>query len=164
MPPTRSLIAAALALGAVVAPVTPSAQAAGSGPVLLAQAASPATTPPTAPLTRRPEEMQADPMLAYDIDKNGTLSLAEIKSAAAARFDELNPDQDDSLDEREAAPVLQGVTFRQADGDGDGKISKAEYLAYVERTFLLANPDKDGTLDRAELGSEAGQALVRLLR
>ncbi len=103
-------------------------------------------------------------MRAYDIDKNGTLSLAEVKSAAAARFDELNPDQDDTLDEREAAPVLQGAVFRQADGDGDGKVSKAEYLAYVERTFLLANPDKDGTLDRAELDSQAGQALMRLLR
>lgn len=30
--------------------------------------------------------------------------------------------------------------------------------------FLLANPDKDGTLDRAELNSEAGRALMRLLR
>ncbi len=103
-------------------------------------------------------------MRAFDIDKDGTLDLAEVKSAAAARFDELNPDQDDSLDEREAAPVLQGEAFRQADGNGDGKVSKAEYLAYVERTFLLANPDKDGTLDRAELNGEAGRALMRLLR
>ena len=114
--------------------------------------------------TRRPEELRADPMRAFDIDKDGTLDLAEVKSAAAARFDELNPDQDDSLDEREAAPVLQGQAFRQADGNGDGKVTKAEYLAYVERMFLLANPDKDGTLDRAELASPAGQALLRLLR
>lgn len=164
MPPTRSLIAAALALGAVVAPLTFPAQAAGSGPVLLAQGAAPPAASSNAPLTRRPEELQADPMRAFDIDKDGTLDLAEVKSAAAARFDELNPDQDDSLDEREAAPVLQGEAFRQADGNGDGKVSKAEYLAYVERMFLLANPDKDGTLDRAELNSEAGRALMRLLR
>lgn len=129
-------------------------------------AALPQPAPAQAPdlPARRPEEAQADPMLAFDIDKNGVLSLAEVKSAAAARFDELNPDQDDSLDEKEAAPALKDQAFRQADGNGDGKISKAEYLAYVERMFLLANPDKDGTLDRAELGGDAGQALMRLLR
>lgn len=151
---TWTLLAAAAVLGGLAVP--PSGRA-DPGPVLMAQAASP-------PLTRRPEEMQADPLRAYDIDKDGTLDLAEVKSAAAARFDELNPDQDDTLDEREAAPVLQGAAFRQADGNGDGKVSKAEYLAYVERMFLLANPDKDGTLDRAELDSEAGKALLRLLR
>jgi Ca2+-binding EF-hand superfamily protein len=164
MPPTRSLIAAAIALGVAAAPAALPARAAESGPVLLAQGAAPPAASSDAPLTRRPEELQADPMRAFDIDKDGTLDLAEVKSAAAARFDELNPDQDDSLDEREAAPVLQGEAFRQADGNGDGKISKAEYLAYVERMFLLANPDKDGTLDRAELNSEAGRALMRLLR
>ncbi len=114
--------------------------------------------------TRRPEELQADPLRAFDIDKDGTLDLAEVKSAAAARFDQLNPDADDSLDLHEAAPVLQGDAFRQANANGDGKISKAEYLAYVERMFTSANPDKDGTLDRAELASPAGQALLKLLR
>lgn len=116
------------------------------------------------PVTRRPEERQSDPMLAYDIDKDGTLDLAEVKSAAAAHFDELNPDNDDSLDAKEAAPVLKGQEFQQADTNGDGTINKAEYLAYVERAFMLANPDKDATLDRKELDSEAGQALLRLLR
>lgn len=154
MPTTKALFAAAITLAGLT--TAPAAKAAAPLVVL-------AQTDP-GPVTRRPEERQSDPMLAYDIDKDGTLDLAEVKSAAAAHFDELNPDNDDSLDEREAAPVLQGQEFRQADANGDGKISKAEYLAYVERAFLLANPDKDGTLDRKELGSEAGQALLRLLR
>ena len=113
---------------------------------------------------RRPEEAQADPLQAFDINKNGKLELAEVKSAAAARFDELNPDQDDSLDEQEAGSVLQGAAFRQADTDGNGTVSKAEYLAYVERMFEAANPDKDGSLERMELDTEAGQALLVLLR
>ena len=154
MSPTKALLAAAVTVGGLQA-----------GPA--ARAGVPAVVPVQAdpgPLTRRPEEQQADTLRAFDIDKDGTLDLAEVKSAAAARFDEMNPDADDSLDEREAAPVLQGQAFRQADTNGDGKVSKAEYLAYVERMFLLANPDKDGTLDRAELTGEAGQALLRLLR
>ena len=116
------------------------------------------------PSGRRPTEAQADPMRAFEIEKDGKLDPAEIKSAAAARFDELNPDLDDAMDEREAASVLQGQAFRQADANGDGQINKAEYLAYVERIFETANPDKDGTLERAELETPAGQALMRLLR
>lgn len=114
--------------------------------------------------TRRPEEAQADPMRAFDVNKNGKLELAEVKSAAAARFDELNPDGDDALDEREAAPVLPGEAFRAADADKNGTVSKAEYLAYVERMFDAANPDGDGALERAELDGKAGQGLMKLLR
>ncbi len=132
-------------------------------PMALAQAPSPTQPTPVRP-ARRPEEAQASPMRAYDIDKDGTLDLAEVKSAAAARFDELNPDGDDKLDPKEAAPALPADAFRQADADGDGTVDKAEYLAYVERMFLRANPDKDGSLDRKELGTAAGQRLMRLLR
>ncbi len=113
---------------------------------------------------RRPEEAQADLLQAFDINKNGRLELAEVKSAAAARYDELDPDQDDKLDAREAGSVLRDEAFRRADTDGDGTVSKAEYLAYVEKMFELANPDKDGSLDRAELSMEAGQTLLKLLR
>jgi len=92
----------------------------------LAQAAAMGAAAQTPDLpTRRPEEAQADPMQAFDVNKNGKLELAEVKSAAAARFDELNPDNDDKLDEREAAPVLPGEAFRQADTDKDGTVSKA---------------------------------------
>ncbi len=113
---------------------------------------------------RRPEEARADPLRAFDIDKDGTLDLAEVKSAAAARYDELNPDLDDRMDRREAAPVLPGAAFAQADTNHDGAIDKAEYLAYAERRFRAANHDRDGTLDRKELTTKAGRVLLRMLR
>lgn len=138
----------------------------GGAPTAWAQAPSAAAPAPgnADQPKRRPEEAQADPLRAFDINKDGKLDAAEAKSAAAARFDELNPDGDDSLDEREATPVLSGDAFRQADTNKDGKVNKAEYLAYVERMFDRANPDNDGTLDRAELDNEAGRALLHLLR
>lgn len=126
-------------------------------------AATPAQGTPDMP-RRRPEEAQGDPMLAFDVNKNGKLELAEVKSAAAARYDELNPDLDDKLDRKEAFGVLRDTEFRSADTDKDGTIDKAEYLAYVERLFNRANPDKDGSLERAELNKTAGKALMRLLR
>ncbi len=130
-----------------------------------AQGTPPGATQGAADLpTRRPEEAQADPMRAFDVNKNGKLELAEVKSAAAARFDELNPDGDDSLDEREAAPVLLGEAFRAADADKNGTVSKAEYLAYVEGMFNAANPDGDGTVERAELDGKKGQGLMKMLR
>lgn len=161
MPMTNTLLVAGL-VGLVHVAAGSAAPLPDAARVLMAQA-TPAPSTPDLP-TRRAEELQADPLRAFDIDKDGTLDLAEVKSAAAAHFDQLNPDADDSLDPREAAPVLQGDAFRQADTNGDGKINKAEYLAYVERMFTSANPDKDGTLDRAELASPAGQALLKLLR
>ncbi len=134
-------------------------------PAAFAQAPAPSSTQATPDRpARRPEEAQASPMRAYDIDKDGTLDLAEVKSAAAARFDELNPDNDDKLDPKEAAPALSAEAFRQADTDGDGTVNKAEYLACVERLFLRANPDKDGSLDQKELDTPAGRDLLRLLR
>lgn len=150
------LAAAILGMGTTAGAPTAMAQAT-PGRVIMVQAA---TDLPK----RRPEEAQSDPMQAFDIDKNGRLELAEVKSAAAARFDELNPDLDDKLDTREAGAFLQGEAFRRADTDGDGTVNKAEYLAYVEKMFELANPDKDGSLDRAELNTKAGQALIKLLR
>lgn len=113
---------------------------------------------------RRPDEMQADPFRAFDITKDGLLDAAEVKSAAAARFDELNPDQDDQLDPREAAPVLSGEAFREADADRDGQVNKAEYLALVDRLFLAADANGDKRLSPEEFASERGQLIMRLLR
>ena len=139
-----------------------------------AQPAGPARPPGTAQPSgaagepggggRRAEERQADPIRAFDIEKDGRLDVAECKSAAAARFDELNPDADDMLDPREAAPALDAQAFRAADANGDGQVNKAEYLAYVERLFRDADANKDEVLVRAELDAERGRALLRLLR
>lgn len=152
-----SIIKVVLAAGILAAGLT------AGETVAMAQAVKPAQGTAELP-RRRPEEAQADPMRAFDINKDGKLDLAEAKSAAAARFDELNPDQDDSLDAREARSVLKGQAFRKADPDADGTVSKAEYLAYVEQAFAAADTDKDGSLDRAELKTKAGRTLLALLR
>ncbi|GAA0600170.1 hypothetical protein GCM10009416_42730 [Craurococcus roseus] len=114
---------------------------------------------------RLPQERRPGLMRALDLDRNGALSLAEAKSAAAKRYDDLNPDLDDALDREEARRrSLAPATFRAADADRNGAVSKAEWLALVERRFGAADPDRDGSLSRAELRSEKGKAAARFLR
>jgi Ca2+-binding EF-hand superfamily protein len=114
---------------------------------------------------RRPQERQPGLMRAFDLDRDGTLNLAETKSAAAKRYDDLNPDLDDALDRQEAGRhSLASATFRAADADRNGTVSKAEWLALVERRFEAADPDRDGSLSRTELRSDKGKAVARFLR
>ena len=146
-------------LGAAVSLAAVPARAQTGGP-----ARSPGSAAEPGAGGRRAEERQADPLRAFDIEKDGRLDVAEGKSAAAARFDELNPASDDKLDPRAAAPALDAQAFGLADANGDGLVNKAEYLAHVERLFREADADRDEALVRAELDSERGRALLRLLR
>jgi hypothetical protein len=112
-------------------------------------------------------QSQACPALALvDPDKDGTLDLAEAKTAASALFDKLNKDQDKdaTLDAKELKGHLAAKEIRAADPDKDGTLDKTEYLAVVEARFNAANPDKDGTIDCKEAASKAGKALLKLLQ
>lgn len=114
---------------------------------------------------RLPRERKPGLMRALDLDRNGALSLAEAKSAAAKRYDDMNPDLDDALDRREAGRnPLAAKAFREADSDRNGTVNKAEWLALVERRFEAADADRDGGLNGTELRSERGKAVARFLR
>lgn len=100
----------------------------------------------------------------WDLDHDGTLSLDEVKSAAAAAFDKLDADHEDTLSRKELGNRLSRHEFRSADKDHEGTLSKEEYLMVVVRRFQTADADKDGTLTAHELDSAAGRRLVRLLQ
>src|ERR1700722_613773 len=67
-----------------------------------------------------------------DTDSEATLTLAEVKTAASARFDKLDKDADGTLDSKEVTNLIGPKTFKAADPDNDGTLSKDEYLALVE--------------------------------
>ena len=104
-----------------------------------------------------------DVISKYDTDKDKTLSLDEVKAAAAAHFDKLNKDGDSTLEASEVKGILGEKAFKAADTDHDGTLSKPEYLALVEKLFSKADTDHDGKLTATELRSHAGQALKRLI-
>jgi hypothetical protein len=99
-----------------------------------------------------------------DTDADGTVDLPEAKKAAEALFDKLDHDHDGTLDVKELRGRVSKGDFEAADPDKDRTISKEEYLALVERRFKEADPDADGTLTAKELHTEAGRALLKLLK
>jgi EF hand len=100
----------------------------------------------------------------FDTDNDGTVDLAEAKSAASKLFDKLDRDHDGTLDRRELRGRLNAKDFAAADPDNDGTLDKNEFLALVEKRFKAADPDNDGTIDAKELKSAAGRSLVQLLK
>jgi hypothetical protein len=105
----------------------------------------------------------ASPM-KYDIDKDGTLDLAEMEAAAGAAFDRLDKDSDKTLAYDEAKGQVSKKAFIAADPDKDATLTKDEYIAMAEKLFKAADVNNEGTLDRTELKSRAGRALLKLLR
>lgn len=106
----------------------------------------------------------ANPVAMFDTDNDGTLDLMEVKKAASTAFAKLDRDHDGTVDRRELAGRLSAKELAAADPDHDGTLTLDEYLAVVEQRFSAANPDTDGTLDAKELKSQAGRALLRLLK
>jgi EF hand len=101
---------------------------------------------------------------SLDPDKDGTVDLAEAKTAAGALFDKLEKDNDSTLDRKELHRRIPDAEWKVADPDNDKTISRDEYLAYVEAVFKKADADHDGTVDAKELKTPAGEALLRLLK
>ena len=100
----------------------------------------------------------------FDTDNDGTVVLAEAKKAASALFDKLEHDKDGTLDKQELGRRLSAKELAAADPDHDGTLIKDEYFAVVEKRFKVADTDNDGNLDAKELNTEAGRALLRLLK
>ena len=99
----------------------------------------------------------------FDLDHDGTLSLAEAKSAAAYRFDKLDVNHDGTLSRKELGRRVDSAEFKQANADSDATLDKAEYLKLVEDQFKAADKDNEGTLDESEQATPAGRMLMSLL-
>jgi Ca2+-binding EF-hand superfamily protein len=101
-------------------------------------------------------------LTAADSDKDGTVTLDEVKAYASERFKALETDKDGTLDKTELKGRLSATGFKSANTDADKTIDEAEFMGYVETLFKQAN-DNDTTLDAKELKSPAGKKLIILL-
>ena len=62
-----------------------------------------------------------------DPDNDGTIDLAEAKSAASKVFDKLDRDHDGTLDKRELRGRVNAKDFAAADPDNDGTLDKMNF-------------------------------------
>lgn len=100
----------------------------------------------------------------FDLDGDGSLTLAECKSAAACRFDKLDADHDGTLSPKELGSRVGAAEFKRANPDNDGTLDKAEYLALVEERFDAAAGGPAKTIRTGDLAAtDAGKRLRQLM-
>jgi EF hand len=101
----------------------------------------------------------------FDLDHDGELSLAEAKSAAAFRFDKLDPDHDGTLSPQELGNRVSTDEFKRANPDNDGTLDKAEYLRLVEARYRAASGGADHGIKIGTLSTtDAGKRLLQLMQ
>ncbi len=109
-----------------------------------------------APVVAHAENV-AGAMKVIDTDHDGTIDLAEAKTAGMAIFNSTDKDSDGTVDKKE------GSTMMSADTDKDGTVDKAEYGKAIEAAFKKADTENDGKIDEKELSSPAGEDLRTMI-
>jgi len=108
---------------------------------------------PQSPYVDRIRDFQQSFQL-FDLDRNGTISAAELGQALRHLGQSLSPDQ--------AAAIV-----RDYDRNGDGQIEFAEFLIHqlatlqgqpeaMKLAFAAVDRDRDGFIERAELATAIG--------
>jgi hypothetical protein len=105
----------------------------------------------------------ADALKRLNHDTDQTLELPEALDASAKLFQELNKDNDLTLDKAETAGLVTDAEWKAYNKDHDGTLELDEWLKVVRARFRAADTKKDGKLTAQELDSPAGQALLKLV-
>jgi len=116
------------------------------------------------PVSVTPARAQSSLVGQFDLDKDGSVDLAEAKKAAAALFDKLDVDKKGVLTQKQLHGRVSSKAFAAADADKDGTLSKDEYLTIVEQRFNAADTKHNGKLVNFEFQTPKGKALTKLLR
>jgi Ca2+-binding EF-hand superfamily protein len=106
----------------------------------------------------------------FDADRDGKVTKDEFMKDVAARFAELDLNNDGRITEEDLPPAMRGrgvltgnadtprrgigrrvlTLLREADANRDGVITRDEAVAGAERRFAALDRNKDGTLDKAD--------------
>ena len=99
-------------------------------------------------------------MRDYTLEYGG---IANGLDASAKRFQELNKDNDLTLDKAKTAGLVTNSEWKAYNKDHDSTLELDEWLNIVRARFHAADSKKDGKLTVQQLDSRAGQALLNLV-
>ncbi|MGJ8621171.1 MAG: EF-hand domain-containing protein [Yoonia sp.] len=110
----------------------------------------------------------------WDLDANGTVTLAELEQRRSDVFYMFDMDEDGALDAAEYVSfdavraadmasqgghgtgkmgrVQEGLTLLFNDTDDDGQVSEAEFLAMTSEWLTLIDRDRSGDVTAADFG------------
>ncbi len=111
-------------------------------------------------------ESDRDLFLQADADRDGRLSLAEVKAVGLPRlFARFDPDGDGTVslsDVRAVQPDFDAQEFSARDLNRDGRVTFAEYRQVAEKQSVLEglfaqiDTNRDGFIDRRESDAWTG--------
>lgn len=103
---------------------------------------------------------------AVNQNNDQTLSLKELNSYATKKFEKLNTKGTKTLSREELGDRISDADFDVANKGHrkDRTLSEREFKGYVDSLFRQANSKGKRTLNADELGSPAGQKLIKLLQ
>jgi hypothetical protein len=122
------------------------------GAVLLALVSQPAAAGPG-----------ADALKALNTDGDTTFEIPEVIDLATKVYAAINPDGDTTLEPDETAGRLSDADWAAVNKDGDQTLEMDEWLSIARTRYGAADADGDGKLSEAELDSEAGAAVIRMI-
>jgi Ca2+-binding EF-hand superfamily protein len=100
------------------------------------------------------------PFAHWDRDGSGSVTKAEMRTAASERFDKTDQNSDGRItpDEVTASRHARGdKRFAEKDKNKDGQLSRDEVPRMPEKVFTNLDKNKDGKLSREEMSQLHGQ-------
>lgn len=106
----------------------------------------------------------ADDFAAFDEDRNGLLTDAEVRAAGRALFSRLDADHSNGLNTTELGGRLGDPVLRAANVNADDELNWEEFDGLLTARFKSANTNGDGAVDARELDLPAGALLLVMMR
>jgi Ca2+-binding EF-hand superfamily protein len=108
--------------------------------------------------TKKSPEVKAERLLArYDTDKDGIVTLDEVRQRVKLAFDKADGDHDGKLTKAEydaarpkASPAKREKTFNKLDANHDGAVTLDEIEAKTTHRFAKFDLNHDGKVTRDE--------------